>query len=119
MERAAAEVECEPGDHRDVRGFDRACHLEERDRLADRGVAAEPPVTRTSALAAAPAMPATVATATASCGSRIAHSAQPRGPGSRAKPCKIVSPVHTVNRPISRLMNHFSTTAAICAHRRA
>src|SRR5215217_5305871 len=55
-----------------------------------------PGATRMTAVAAAPARPATVATATATWGRTMAHTAQFRGPGTRAKPSTMVSPVQTV-----------------------
>jgi len=45
----------------------------------------------------------------------ISQTAECDGPGSRAKPWSRERPVHTVYRPISRLMNHFSVTAATSA----
>jgi hypothetical protein len=61
------------------------------------------------------ARPAIVATATTICGKTMTHTAHARGPGNRANPCSTVAPVQTAYRPISRLMNHLSATAAISA----
>lgn len=46
------------------------------------------------------------------------QTAQFRGPGNSLKPSRTEPPVQTANRPISRLMNHLRTTAAIIAQSR-